>query len=59
MLNKIIRIFIVVAIIAAIIHFVPSVYEWCVKAVEWVVSQGKWGIIVLVACVIEAVLGGK
>lgn len=58
MLNKIIRVLIIVAIIALVINIFPSVYEWCVKGVEWLIAQGKWGIIAIVACVIEALLGG-
>lgn len=58
MLNKIIRVLIIVAIIALVINIFPAVYEWCVKGVEWLIAQGKWGIIAIVACVIEALLGG-
>ena len=58
MLNKIIRVLINVAIIALVINIFPAVYEWCVKGVEWLIAQGKWGIIAIVACVIEALLGG-
>ena len=57
MLSKIIRVLIIVAIIALVINIFPAVYEWCVKGVEWLIAQGKWGIIALVACVIEALLG--
>lgn len=57
MLDKIIRIIVIVALIALAIHFIPSVYEWCVKAIEWVIAQGKWGIIALVACVVSAIFG--
>ena len=57
MLNKIIRVLIIVAIIALVINIFPAVYEWCVKGIEWLIAQGKWGIIALVACVIEALLG--
>ena len=59
MLNKIIRVLIIVAIIALVINIFPSVYEWCVKGIEWVIAQGKWGIVALVACVIESLLGGN
>ena len=47
------------AIIALVINIFPTVYEWCVKGIEWVIAQGKWGIVALVACVIEALLGGN
>lgn len=59
MLNKIIRVLVIVAIIALVINFFPTAYEWCVKGVEWIIAQGKWGIIALVACVIEALLGNN
>lgn len=57
MLNKIIRIVIIVAVLALVINLVPNVYEWLMKGLNWVLEQGKWGVLALVACVLEAILG--
>lgn len=55
MLSKLIKIVIIVALITLVISLFPVTYEWCKIAIEWILSQGKWGIIALVACILSAI----
>ena len=55
MVRNIIWLFIVVAVITLIINLFPIVYEWLRVALEWVLSLGKWGVIILISCMLIAV----
>ena len=59
MLEKAIRVFIVFAILALIINLVPDAYKVIKTAVEWIlnVGDGKWGCVIIGACIVEAILG--
>jgi hypothetical protein len=55
MVRNIIGLVIVVAVITFIVNLFPIVYEWLRVALEWVLSLGKWGVIILISCMLIAV----
>lgn len=55
MVRNIIGLVIVVAVIALIISIFPIVYQWLKVALEWILSLGKWGVIILISCMLIAV----
>ena len=55
MVRNIIGLVVVVAVITLIITLFPIVYEWLSVALEWVLSLGKWGVIILISCMLIAV----
>ena len=55
MVRNIIVFVIVVAVITFITTLFPIVYEWLRVALEWVLSLGKWGVIILISCMLIAV----
>jgi hypothetical protein len=55
MVRNIIGLVIVVAVITLIVNLFPIVYEWLRIALEWVLSLGKWGVIILISCMLIAV----
>lgn len=55
MVRNIIGLVIVVAVIALIINIFPIVYQWLKVALEWVLSLGEWGVIILISCMLIAV----
>lgn len=55
MIRNIIGLVIVVAVITLIVSIFPIVYEWLRIALEWVLSLGKWGVIILISCMLIAV----
>lgn len=57
MLGNLIRIVIIVALLFLVIAVAPIVFDWITIAIKWIMSQGKWGTIILTACIIHAILG--
>ena len=55
MIRNIIGLVIVVAVITLIISIFPIVYEWLRIALEWVLSLGKWGVIILISCMLVTI----
>lgn len=55
MVRNIIGLVVVVAVITLIITLFPIVYEWLRVALEWILSLGKWGVIILISCMLIAV----
>lgn len=55
MIRNIIGLVVVVAVITLIINLFPIVYEWLRVALEWILSLGKWGVIILISCMLIAV----
>jgi hypothetical protein len=55
MVRNIIGLVIVVAVITLIVNLFPIVYEWLRVALEWVLSLGKWGVIIIISCMLIAV----
>ena len=55
MARNIIGLVVVVAVITLIVNLFPIVYEWLRVALEWVLSLGKWGVIILISCMLIAV----
>jgi hypothetical protein len=55
MIRNIIGLVVVVAVITLIINLFPIVYEWLRVALEWVLSLGKWGVIIIISCMLIAV----
>lgn len=55
MVRNIIGLAVVVAVLTLIIYLFPTVYEWLKIALEWVLSLGKWGVIILISCMLIAV----
>ena len=45
---------IIVAVLVLAITIAPVVLTWLTTAVEWIVAQGKWGVIAISACIIGA-----
>ena len=54
MIAKLIKIVIITALVLLVATNFPITYEWCKIAVEWVISQGEWGILAIIACVLAA-----
>lgn len=54
MLGNLIKLVIVVALLALLITVAPVVLTWLNVALEWIVAQGKWGVIAIFACIIAA-----
>ena len=55
MIRNIIGLVIVVAVITLIINLFPNVYEWLMVVLVGVLSLGKWGVIILISCMLIAV----
>lgn len=55
MIRNIIGLVIVVAVITLIISIFPIVYEWLRIALDWILSLGKWGAIIIISCMLIAV----
>lgn len=55
MVRNIIVLVIVVAVITFITTLFPIVYEWLRVALDWFLSLGKWGVIILISCMLIAV----
>lgn len=55
MIRNIIGLVIAVAVITLIINIFPIVYEWLRIALDWVLSLGKWGVIIIISCMLIAV----
>lgn len=55
MVRNIIGLVVVVAVITFIVTLFPIVYEWLRVALEWILSLGKWGVIILISCMLIAV----
>lgn len=55
MVRNIIGLVVVVAVITLIVNLFPIVYEWLRVALEWILSLGKWGVIILISCMLIAV----
>lgn len=55
MVRNIIGLVVVVAVITLIVNIFPIVYEWLRVALEWILSLGKWGVIILISCVLISI----
>ena len=54
MLGNLIKMLIIVAVLVLSITIAPVVLTWLTTAVEWIIAQGKWGVIAISACIIGA-----
>ena len=54
MLGNLIKMLIIVAVLVLLITIAPVVLTWLTTAVEWILAQGKWGVIAISACIIGA-----
>jgi hypothetical protein len=54
MLGNLIKMLIIVAVLVLIITIAPVVLTWLNVVLEWIIAQGKWGVIVIFACIIGA-----
>lgn len=54
MLGNLIKMLIIVAVLVLLITIAPVVLTWLTTAVEWILTQGKWGVIAISACIIGA-----
>ena len=54
MLGNLIKMLIIVAVLVLVITIAPVVLTWLTTAVEWIIAQGKWGVIAISACIIGA-----
>lgn len=55
MIAKLIKIVIITALVLLVTTIFPVTYEWCKIAVDWIISQGEWGILAIIACIFAAV----
>ena len=55
MVRNIIGLFVVVAVLTLIVYIFPIVYEWLRVALEWILSLGEWGVIILISCVLISI----
>lgn len=55
MIAKLIKIVIIIALVLLVTTIFPVTYEWCKIAVDWIISQGEWGILAIIACIFAAV----
>ena len=55
MVRNIFVLVIVVAVITFITTLFPIVYEWLKVALDWILSLDKWGVIILISCMLIAV----
>ena len=55
MVRNIIWLVVVVAVITFITTLFPIVYEWLKVALDWILSLGKWGVIIIISCMLIAV----
>ena len=56
MLGNLIKLVIIVALLVLLITVAPIVYTWLNVALEWIIAQGKWGVIAIFACIISAIV---
>lgn len=49
MIQNILKLFIIVAIVTFIITLFPIAYDFAKTAIEWILSLGKWGIILIIS----------
>lgn len=54
MLGNLIKMLIIVAVLVLIVTIAPVTLTWLTTAVEWIIAQGKWGVIAISACIIGA-----
>ena len=54
MLGNLIKIVVIVALLVLLITIAPVVLTWLNTALEWIIAQGKWGVIAISACIIGA-----
>ena len=52
MLGNLIKMLIIVAVLVLVITIAPVVLTWLNTALEWIIAQGKWGVIIIFACII-------
>lgn len=57
MIGNLIKAGFVFLILYFIISVFPSVYEWIVTAIQWIISLGKWGYLILASTIIIAIVG--
>jgi hypothetical protein len=56
MLSRIIKLIVVIAILALVIVIFPIVYDWLKIAINWILSFGKYGVIIIASCIICTIL---
>ena len=56
MLGNLIKLVIVVALLVLLVTIAPVVLTWLNVALEWIIAQGKWGVIAIFACIISAIV---
>ena len=56
MLGNLIKIVVIVALLVLLITIAPVVLTWLNTALEWIIAQGKWGVIAIFACIIGALV---
>lgn len=57
MFGNLIKAGFVFLILYFILSVFPSVYEWIVTAIQWIISLGKWGYLILASTIIIAIVG--
>lgn len=56
MVQNILKLFIIVAIVTFIIILFPIAYDFAKTAIEWILSLGKWGVILLFSFILMWVI---
>ena len=54
MLGNLIKLVVIVALLVLLVTIAPVVLTWLNTALEWIIAQGKWGVIAIFACIIGA-----
>ena len=54
MLGNLIKLFVIGALLVLLVTIAPVVLTWLNTALEWIIAQGKWGVIAIFACIIGA-----
>lgn len=49
MIQNILKLFIIVAIVTLITNLFPIAYDFAKTAIEWILSLGKWGVILIIS----------
>lgn len=55
MLGNLIKLFVIAALLVLAVTIAPVVLTWLTTAVEWILAQEMWGVIIISSCIIGAV----
>lgn len=56
MVGNLIKIGFVFLVLFFILSLFPSVYNWVVGAIQWILSLGKWGYLIIASTIIVSII---